>query len=643
MDITPKRMFDGLANVFSRLGTMADRNTRSTYYVPPITQDIIEAAYRSSWLTRKVHDLVPFEMTRAGRNWKAEKDAITSLEKTERELQIWHKLRKALTVARLHGGAALVLGVRQGMPDQPLRMERLTRNSLQYAVVVSKHQLGAPMGFERDPVSEFFMQPQMYEMATPRGNPIRIHPSRVIPFHGMPLPEGALTVSQIEQFWGDPLLITLKSAIDNAETSQAAVATLLHEMKQDVISIPGLTKHLATQEGENLLTARLQGHEQFKSMFNALLLDGGDKDGKGGEEWETRQLSFANYPELLRQFVAIVAGAADIPVTRLMGESPGGLQSTGKGEQDDFNRMIAARQDADLLPGLQRLDEILIRSALGSRPDEITSEMAPLDELDAAQASEIEKREAESAQVYYNMGALPGSSLQKVVANRMLESGRWPGLAEALEEAENELAAEPGPEDDDEDDLPEPANENDVREAERRGTITRDDALLLLADGSPMPLYVRRDLVNGDELLAWARGVGFTDLVDAADLHATIIYSKAPVDWMKAGEDWTAHGDDGKHTVPAGGPRMVETFNDKAVVLQFASSHLSWRHESIRRETGASHGFDEYSPHVTFFYGDPDPDVLAAAKAQPFTGKLEFGPEIFEKIDEDWRASRSEA
>ena len=639
-------MFDGLANLFSRLGTGADRNTQSFYYAPLLDQAQLEAAYRSSWLARKVHDLVPFEMTRAGRSWKAKKEQIAALEQYEKRLMLWHKLRAALTVARLHGGAALVLGVRQGMPDQPLRVASLGKDTLRYAVVFSRYQLTAPFGMDRDPESDFYGQPAMWEIRAPKGNPVRIHPSRVITFHGAPLPQGALTISEIERFWGDPLLTSIKSAIDNAETSQAAVATLLHEMKQDVISIPGLTEKIATEGAEALLAARIEAAEKFKSMFNMLLLDAGNKDGKGGEKWETRQLSFAQHPELVRQFIAIVAGAADIPVTRLMGESPGGLQSTGKGEQDDFNRMIAAKQDADLGPALLRLDEILIRSALGNRPDEIYSDFSPLDELDAAQASEIEKREAETVEIYQRTGLLPNDALAEATQNRLLESGRFPGLDAALEAAKMEAKAlEEGDQGDDDLDNdpnapPEPANENDVQEANRRGTITRDQALVLLADASPRSLYVHRKLLNGAELLEWAKAQGFETTLDAADLHVTIAYSKRPVDWMKAGEDWTP-GDDGKYTVDPGGARLVERLGSKgAVVLLFGSSHLAYRHERIMREANASHDFPEYQPHVTITYQAPD--GLDLRTVEPFRGKLEFGPEIFEEIDDDWTPPNGE-
>lgn len=49
-------------------------------------------------------------------------------------------------------------------------------------------------------------------------------------------------------------------------------------------------------------------------------------------------------------------------------------------------------------------------------------------------------------------------------------------------------------------------------------------------------------------------------------------------------------------------------------------------------ERGASHDYDEYLPHVTVGY-DPD---FAVDDVEAFQGDLVFGPEVFEKIVEDW-------
>lgn len=654
------RFADGLANLFSRLGTGADRNTQSTYWVPVISQPQAEAAYRSSWLARKIHDLPPFEMTREGRDWQATKEQIEALEATEQRVALWAKIQQALTVARLHGGSAIIAGVRAGgnaNPELPLDVSRVGKDGLRYLFVASRHQLSAPQGMETDPESDFFGQPALYEMRFARGTTLRIHPSRVFPFHGAPLPPGMASLSALDAFWGDPLLVSLKSAIDNAEVSQAAVATLLHEMKQDVISIPGLTEQISTEENEAVVAARIEAINRFKSMFNALLLDGGGENGEGKEEWETRQLSFAQHPELLRQFLGIVAGAADIPVTRLMGEAPGGLNSTGKGEQDDFDRMISARQGAEIKPNLLRLDEILLRSSLGSRPPEVYWEFAPLRPVDETKASENEKREAETVEIYQRTNLLPAEALAKAAQNRMVESGRWPGLDKALEEAEaagklpGAVAGEEGDDanaaDPNNPDAQPPANDNPEQRAaradrlERAGTITRDQAIALIADAAPRSLYVQRKLLNAAEFIAWAKAQGFETTTPADDLHVTIAFSRAPVDWMKAGEAWDWNEPkDGKLVVPPGGARIVERLGDKgAVVLLFNSSTLSYRHEEIKR-AGASFDFPEYQPHVTITYKAPaDLDVR---KVEPFRGRLEFGPEIFEEVTDGWETTVTE-
>lgn len=647
------RLYDGFFNLMSKLGTGADRNTRSGYFVPILTQQEIEAAHRTSWLTKKVHNLVPFEMTRAGRSWQAEKAQITTLEKAETALQLWLKIEEGLRTARIHGGGALVLGVRQGSPDQPVRVEALTKDTLRYIVVVSRHQLFAPEGFETDPESDYFNQPAMWEIRGQRGNRVKIHPSRIIPFKGSPLPVGSLTLSQIEQFWGDPLLVSIKSAIDNAETVQAAIATLLHEMKQDVISIPGLTEQIATQGAEERLAARIDAIARFKSMFNALLLDRGDGENEAsGEKWETRQLSFAQHPELLRAFLGVVAGAADMPVTRLMGESPGGLQSTGKGEQDDFNRMIKAQQTATLKPQLARLDEILIRSSLGSRPEEIYYEFSPLEESDPSQDSEIEKREAETVEIYSRTNLIPPDALAKAAANRLIESGRWPGLDQAIEESETELGdpslrVDPNLPDPNADDpeaaagLPKPANENDVKKMEGRRTVNRDQAIALLADAAPRSLIVKRAVLNAAEVIAHFKAQGFETTIPASDMHVTVVFSRAHVDWMKVGEydGWGENGD-GQIRLPHGGPRIVERMGtDGPVVLLFHSTRIIWRHEELVRN-GASHEYPDFQPHITITY-DP-PAGLDVATVKPYTGPLVLGPEYFAEIDEDWRGKIAE-
>lgn len=145
-----------------------------------------------------------------------------------------------------------------------------------------------------------------------------------------------------------------------------------------------------------------------------------------------------------------------------------------------------------------------------------------------------------------------------------------------------------------------------------RGDVDRSDA-------TPRTLYVCRKLLNTSDVVKWAKAQGIKGLED--DLHATIIYSETPVDWMKMGESWQ-----GELKLAAGGPRLMERFDKGAIVLLFTSSELKWRHEDMIRN-GATSNYAEYQPHVTLSYEQQD-----ISNIEPYQGELVFGPELFEEI-----------
>ena len=590
---------DGLMNVIQGAGSAADKQQYARYQMTYLDQYQIEASYSTSGLSRKIHDLVPYEMTREWRNWQADETDTEGLEAEERRLGLRDLIRDVEIAARLYGGAVLVMGL-PGRFHMPAPKE-VGKGALKFVIAASRHQVNlGPI--ERNPLSENYGKPEFYEI-----NQVRIHPSRVIPVVRQKKPIGAL--SGTNDFWGDPLLQSLEMQLKNTDAGQQNIAALLGEAKIDTITIPGLTSQLATAEYESLLSKRLSVASMFQSIFNIRLIDGAVGATGGGEKWETRQLSFAGLPDVQRAFNVALAAVADIPYTRLFGESPGGLQTSGKNEQRDFERMIRSKQNVELRPVLDRLDEYLIPSALGSTPDDVYWSFAPLSTMDEVEASEVDKRVAETMKIYVDASIIPTEVATEITKNRMIESGRFPGAETAFASAAAELEIEP------------------LDEGE-------DDAVsdTILSDAEPRSLYVQRKLKNSSEFLAWARSQGFKATTPADDLHVTVLYSRDAVDWMKMGESWN-NNEKGEITVQPGGARLVEALGDKgAVVLLFNSSELSWRHRSMI-ELGASHDYPDYQPHVTITYEGGDVDL---SKVEPYRGKLVFGPEIFEELNTDW-------
>jgi hypothetical protein len=295
--------------------------------------------------------------------------------------------------------------------------------------------------------------------------------------------------------------------------------------------------------------------------------------------------------------------------------------------------MIKARQDELLAPALDRIDALLIPSALGSHPSDIYYIFGPLQEENEKDGATIEFQLSQALKNYSDMGIFPDAALSAIAKNRIVESGRWPGSETAFEEAEND----PLP-DDQQDPTQLLTREQKVLLLTKQGAVNADQANALITDAQPRTLYVSRKLLNGAEFIKWAKAQGFDTTLPADELHVTVLFSRTPVDWMKMGSDWNV-SDDGKLKVAAGGARLVEPLGDKgAVVLLFASSALSWRHEEMVRN-GASHDFDEYQPHVTITYDGSDLDL---SKVEPYRGELVFGPEIFAELNDDWTSGPTE-
>ena len=146
-------------------------------------------------------------------------------------------------------------------------------------------------------------------------------------------------------------------------------------------------------------------------------------------------MRLAQWPDVLSKFLDIAAGAANMPTTRLLGKSPGGLGSTGDGEIRHYYDTVSSRQEVELRPALERLDLALKRHALGANPVEVDYEFVPLWQMTAAENAAINLQRAQTAQIIQATGLVPFEALAVAVQSQLVESDAYPGLEKALETA----------------------------------------------------------------------------------------------------------------------------------------------------------------------------------------------------------------
>lgn len=144
------------------------------------------------------------------------------------------------------------------------------------------------------------------------------------------------------------------------------------------------------------------------------------------------------------------------------------------------------------------------------------------------------------------------------------------------------------------------------------------------------PLYIKRPILNGHDLIAWAKSQGIENGLKPDDLHVTICHSRAPVekdDILKQ---------EGTIAISQTNGRAVTRLGDKgAIVLVFDSPALGTRWQNLIKTYGASWDFAGYIPHITLAY-DPD-HLIDESKIKPYQGILILGGEVHMKIAKSWR------
>lgn len=432
------RGFDSLINFMTMMGSTKDPssafNLKATLNL--LDRATLNMIFRGDWIGKRVVKAPAMDATRAWRNWQAEQDQIEKIEEVEKTFNVQLKLKAAMTAARLYGAAGLVVGVDDGSsPDKELDIERVGKDSFTFLHVMNRYELRAEAPIT-DIESMWFGHPEFYTVQ-PRANQnstafqteMKIHPSRVIRLIGEELPDTENLGGSGDGWRGDSVLQAVDDVIRATSLVNQGIAGLIHDMKLDIFKIPGFSQMIGDDTYKAKLQNRLQLANTSKSLFNSLAMD-------AEEELSRNQTNFAGLPDLMMRYLALAAGASEIPQSRLLGQVPQGLGGTSGGDTDirNYYDRISSEQKTILSPALTVLDEIIIRSALGDRDEAIYYDWAPLWQLTSQEKADIALKKAQTTKIYIDGGIINEDAMRIAVKNQLIEDATYPGLDQAIEE-----------------------------------------------------------------------------------------------------------------------------------------------------------------------------------------------------------------
>ena len=359
---------DSFQNLAARLGIGSDANNISqggSYGFNPISRNrqILEWMYGGSWLVGVAVDAVADDMVSGG-------IAINSVDTPENidkfaaalhELAVWPKLNETIKWSRLYGGAIAVLLIDGQTLNTPLQPRSIGKDQFKGLAVLDRWMIAPSLSEPIRTLGPDLGEPMFYDVTTdggplPRG---RIHHSRVIRIDGIPQPYWRKIA---ENGWGLSVIEPLYDRLLAFDRTTQGVAQLVYKAHLRTLKVENLRQLIAIG-GKALegLAAQIDNMRLYQINEGITLLDTKD-------EFQVDSYSFTGLDEILMQFAQQLSGAMKIPLTRLFGQAPGGLNATGESDMRNYYDAIHAQQEARLRRPLTGLFDVIYRSVIGSEP-----------------------------------------------------------------------------------------------------------------------------------------------------------------------------------------------------------------------------------------------------------------------------------
>lgn len=435
----------------------------------------LEAMYRSSWVVGQAVDVVAEDMTRAGVDLEADLDPGDRDKLTAgfERMALWDRINDTIKWGRLYGGAIAVMLIDGQNPSTPLRPDSVSRDQFKGLFVLDRWLVQPSLNDLVTDMGPDMGMPRYYDVvddsiALRRQ---RIHYSRVLRIDGVELPYWQ-KVS--ENLWGQSVIERLIDRLVAFDSTTVGAAQLVYKAHLRTLKVEKLREIIAM--GGPALEALIKNVDmirRFQSNEGLTLVDAAD-------DMQTDTYQFSGLDNVLMQFGQQLSGALQIPLVRLFGQSPAGLNSTGESDLRTYYDNIKQQQERRLRAPLTRLFEVLVRSELGTKPPKgFAFSFTSLWQLSDTEKANNAKTVTEAVTTALDAGLIDAATGMKELRQSSHATGVFTSITdEQIEDAENAPPPVPEmelPNADDPNDRPQEGPE-EPGQAQRAGKAVQDAA-----------------------------------------------------------------------------------------------------------------------------------------------------------------------
>lgn len=438
----PKRMRanDSFSNPLARIGIGTPNLMEATDYpITRLTQNytLMNSLYRNHWIIRRIIDTIPEDMCK---NWiqlqtQVSPTFIKRFETVIKDTSTKKKIIEALKWGRLYGGAGAIVMIdgHEDILDQPLNYDTIMPKSY-CGLLVRDRWTGISPSLElvTNPRDKEFGLPKYYDVTTSDNSYFRVHHSRVLRFIGRDIPE---IERQMEVFWGVSEIEHVFDELKKRDNTSYNIANLIFRA------------YLFTMKTENLDEVSALGDvEVQKDIYRTIQAQNWLMNNQGiyllgkNDELDTRSYTFSGLPQIQENFMYDIAGAAEMPFTKLFGRSPAGLNATGESDMQNYYDSIGQKQDAYLSPALDKLFPIIALSEWGYIPDDFDYTYNQIGTPSNKDKSDLADKITESIGKQYDRGLISAKIALKEFKQQSAITGVFTNITdEDIEKASDEL------------------------------------------------------------------------------------------------------------------------------------------------------------------------------------------------------------
>lgn len=406
---------DSLTTATTAMVNASQPGVNVTYSAPSVNLQSYYNCYDASPLAQLLINTLPEDTVSEWREWQADDGKVSLIEQEERRIDASKLVRDLQVYSALEGEAIIYLD--DGTDATlPLDVDRTGRGGLRFARVFRRRDYTYG-NLITDPMSVWYNQPEWYQITTDATfiSPL-IHPSRCLRLVHNPSPQRET---------GLPALASGITAIKQYEAVISNTAFLVQKARTSIMKVQDLMDNVADPVTEQQIIARYQ---LFKYQEGNQGLGVIDKDK---EDWAQSAYQFGGLDPIIQRMQQHVCAMWGYPVTRIFDRVDGGLGNSGETSLKTYYQSVRRIQDNKITPLIRPLDEMIIRSALGNRPDDIYYNWRPLEQSNQKEIQDIGAVAANTLNTAVAGGFLSAEVAEKALINRLSESGCFPGIESA--------------------------------------------------------------------------------------------------------------------------------------------------------------------------------------------------------------------